>query len=65
MNKEKVIELLESLQEDVDSWDREDKEIDKLADESIEALEYAVNIIKSSNVVGSLDINGAKYIVSN
>lgn len=64
MKKERIIELLDSLQEDVDSWDRDDKEIDKLADETIKALECSVDIIKSSNVVGALEINGQKYIIS-
>jgi len=64
MNKEKIVELLESLQEDVDSWDRDDAEISKLADETIEALEYAVDFLKASNIVGTLDINGNKYIIS-
>lgn len=64
MEKEKVVELLESLQEDVDAWDRDDIEISKLADETIVALKYAIQIIESSNVVGSLNIGQETYLVT-
>lgn len=63
LKKERIIELLESLQEDVDSWDRDDKKIDKLADDTIEALQYTVNFIKTSNIVGTLNINDETYTV--
>lgn len=63
MSNKEAIELLENLQDDVDTWDRDDKEIDKLADRTIEALQYAVEIIKSSNVVGLLNIGNDKYFV--
>lgn len=64
MNNEKAIELLNKLQEDVDMWDRDDSEISKLADETIEALIYAINIIEASDIVGTLNINNKKYLIA-
>ena len=64
MSIERIIELLESLQEDVNLWDREDEEIAKLADDTIEALKLAIDIINSSQTVGTLIIGDKKYVVS-
>lgn len=64
MNNKKAIELLDRLEEDVDMWDRDDSEISKLADETIEALKYAINIIEASKIVGTLNINNKKYLIA-
>lgn len=63
MKMDKVIEILGDLQSYIgDNWDKEEYADD--IKENIEALEIAINAIKSSNVVGNLTIGNKQYIVS-
>lgn len=62
MNKEKQIEVLEDLKSYVnEDWD-EYKYADDIKDANV-ALDVAIALIKSSNVVGTLTINNKRYIV--
>lgn len=62
MNKEKQIEVLEDLKSYVnEDWD-EYKYADDIKDANV-ALDVAIALIKSSNVVGTLTINDKRYIV--
>lgn len=62
MNKEKQIEVLEDLESYInESWD-EYEHADDIKDANV-ALDVAIALIKSSNVVGTLTINDKRYIV--
>lgn len=62
MNKEKQIEVLEDLKSYVnENWD-EYEYADDIKDANA-ALDVAIALIKSSNVVGTLTINDKSYIV--
>lgn len=62
MNKEKQIEVLEYLKSYVnENWD-EYEYADDIKDANA-ALDVAIALIKSSNVVGTLTINDKSYIV--
>ncbi|GEM_PF-2191615 len=62
MNKEKQIEVLEDLKSYVnEDWD-EYEYADDIKDANV-ALDVAIALIKSSNVVGTLTINNKRYIV--
>ena len=62
MNKEKQIEVLEDLKSYVnEEWD-EYEYADDIEDANV-ALDVAIALIKSSNVVGTLTINDKSYIV--
>ena len=62
MNKEKQIEVLEDLKFYVnEEWD-EYEYADDIKEANI-ALDAAIALIKSSNVVGTLTINDKSYIV--
>lgn len=63
MNKEKVIEVLESLRDYVnENWD--ETEYEKEMDEAEEAVNIAVAFLKGTSVCGFLELNGKKYSVS-
>ena len=58
MDKEKSIEVLEELSDYIiATWDEE-------YTDNIDAIEFAINMLKSSEVCGELNINGEKYIIS-
>lgn len=63
MEKEKCIETLKEIkdyvQEEWDPFEYED-EIKKAA----EAVDMAIEIIESSNVCGTMTLNGETYIIS-
>lgn len=62
MSKEKQIEVLEDLKSYVnENWD-EYEYADDIKDTNV-ALDVAIALIKSSNVVGTLTINDKSYIV--
>lgn len=62
MNKEKQIEVLEDLESYInENWD-EYEHADDIKDANV-ALDVAIALIKSSNVVGTLTINDKRYIV--
>lgn len=62
MNKEKQIEVLEDLESYInENWD-EYEYADDIKDANV-ALDVAIALIKSSNVVGTLIINDKRYIV--
>lgn len=62
MNKEKQIEVLEDLKSYVnENWD-EYEYAEDIKDANV-ALDVAIALIKSSNVVGTLTINDKRYIV--
>lgn len=62
MNKEKQIEVLEDLKSYInENWD-EYEYADDIKDANV-ALDAALALIKSSNVVGTLTINDKSYIV--
>ena len=62
MDKEKQIEVLEDLKSYVnEEWD-EYEYADDIKDANV-ALDVAIALIKSSNVVGTLTINDKSYIV--
>lgn len=62
MNKEKQIEVLEDLKSYVnEDWD-EYEYADDIKDANV-ALDVAIALLKSSNVVGTLTINNKRYIV--
>lgn len=62
MNKEKQIEVLEDLKSYVnENWD-EYEYADDIKDANV-ALDVAIALIKSSNVVGTLTINDKSYII--
>lgn len=62
MNKEKQIEVLEDLKSYVnEDWD-EYEYADDIKNANV-ALDVAIALIKSSNVVGTLTINNKRYIV--
>ena len=62
MNKEKKIEVLEDLESYInENWD-EYEYADDIKDANV-ALDVAIALIKSSNVVGTLTINDKRYIV--
>lgn len=62
MNKEKQIEVLEDLESYInENWD-EYEYADDIKDANV-ALDVAIALIKSSNVVGTLTINDKRYIV--
>lgn len=62
MDKEKQIEVLEDLKSYVnEEWD-EYEYADDIEDANV-ALDIAIALIKSSNVVGTLTINDKSYIV--
>lgn len=64
MNKKRAIEALEDLIYEIDeNWDKE--EYCHEIKENIEALEYAIKIIKTSNKqVGTLLLNGKEYFIT-
>lgn len=62
MSKEKQIEVLEDLKSYInENWD-EYEYADDIKDANV-ALDAALALIKSSNVVGTLTINDKSYIV--
>nr|DAX13772.1 MAG TPA: hypothetical protein [Bacteriophage sp.] len=62
MNKEKQIEVLEDLKSYVnENWD-EYEYADDIKDANV-ALDVAIALIKTSNVIGTLTINDKRYIV--
>lgn len=55
MNQEKCIEILKDLSSYIDEeWNRDDPEIVKDIERNMEALEFAIQILKKSDVVGSM-----------
>lgn len=63
MKKEDIIESLDYLISDInDNWDA--IEYAKEIEFNTKALEEAIKIIESSKVVGTLNINGKEYIIS-
>jgi len=65
MNKEKCIEILKDLSSYIDEeWDRNDLEIVKDIERNMEALEFAIQALKKSNVVGSMQLKNKLYLVS-
>lgn len=64
MTNDKVVKILEDLIEYIDdNWDISDAEIEKEAEENIKALEFAINIIKSKKIIGSLSLNDKTYSI--
>lgn len=62
MEKEKCIEILESLKNYAkENWD---EEYIQDIQEAAEAVDMAVGIIKNSNVYGTMTLNGETYIIS-
>lgn len=60
MRKEKVIEILEDLKCYIDeNWDV--TEYAEEIKENCEAIDFAVAVLKSSNVCGTLVIDGVTY----
>lgn len=59
--KETIVALEDLISYIEDEWDWEDKEIAKDAEKDIKALEQAIQIIKSKDIVGTLSINGENY----
>lgn len=65
MNKEKCIEILKDLSAYIDEeWDRTDPEIVEEIKINMEALEFAVQVLNKSNVVGSIQLKNKLYLVS-
>ena len=65
MNIKKCIELLKNLSSYIDEeWDRTDPQIVKEIEQDMEAIAFAVSILNKSEVVGSLEIKGKKYLIS-
>lgn len=65
MNKEKCIEILEYLSCYMDeNWDRTDPEIVEEIEENMKAIEFAVELIRDSNVVGTMTIGDENYLIS-
>lgn len=65
MNKEKCIEILKDLSNYIDEeWDRDDPKIVKEIERDMEALEFAIQVLKKSNVVGSMQLENKLYLVS-
>lgn len=63
MQKEKCIEVLKSLKDYVgENWD--ESEYGQEIQEAQEAVDMAVGIIESSNVCGTMALNGETYIIS-
>lgn len=63
MKKEDIIESLDYLISDInDNWDA--IEYAKEIEFNTKALEEAIKIIESSKVVGTLNINGKEYTIS-
>lgn len=63
MNKDKAIEILRYLQKDI----KENWEVEEYADDikkNVEALEIAINELKTGKVVGSLTIGNEQYNIS-
>lgn len=62
MEKEKCIEVLKSLKNYANkNWD---EEYSQDIQEAAEAVDMAVEIIKNSNVCGTMALNGETYIIS-
>lgn len=62
MEKEKCIEVLESLKNYAkENWD---EEYSLEIQEAAEAVDMAIGIIESSNVCGTMTLNGENYIIS-
>lgn len=62
MEKEKCIEVLESLKDYAkENWD---EEYSQDIQEAAEAVDMAVGIIKNSKVCGTMTLNGETYIIS-
>lgn len=65
MNKEKCIKVLQDLWSYIDEeWDRDDPEILKEIESNMEALEFAIQVLKKSSVVGSMQLKNRLYLVS-
>ena len=65
MNKEQCIEILEDLKSYVDeNWDYNDPSILPQILDSINAINYAIDSLRVNNIIGTLNIDGEKYIVS-
>lgn len=65
MNKEKCIEILKDLSSYIDEeWDRTDPEIVKEIEIDMKALDFAIQVLKKSNVVGSMQLKNKLYLVS-
>jgi hypothetical protein len=63
MNKNKVIEILGDLQSYIeDEWDAEEYAQD--IKDNVEALEIAINSLKTGKVVGNLTIGNKQYNIS-
>lgn len=63
MKKDKVIEILGDLQSYIeDNWNAEEYEKD--IKENIEALDIAINTLKTGKVVGNLTIGNKQYNIS-
>lgn len=64
-NKEKCIEILKDLSSYIeDEWDRSDPEIVKQIGENTKALDFAIQVLSKSKVVGSMQLNNKQYLVS-
>lgn len=64
MNNNKIIETLNDLISYIeDQWDWEDDSIKKEAEQDIEALQQAITIIQSKNIVGTLNIKDKIYTI--
>lgn len=69
MELKEVIELLEGLEEgtglfEEENWDNS-TETQKWRLASIMAINKAIELLKDSEIVGTLEVNGKKYKVSN
>lgn len=65
MNKEKCIEILEDLSCYIDeNWDDTDPEIAREIKENMQAIEFAVELIRDSDVVGTMKIGDENYLIS-
>lgn len=68
MNKEKVVEILKNLASDSgldspENWDS-NEETQKWRVDAIEALKYATKMLEAGNFVGTLNLNGKDYKIS-
>lgn len=63
MNKERAIEVIENLRDYAfENWD--DVEYDKELDEIGEAVKFIKSMIADMSVVGSVEIQGKKYLIT-
>lgn len=47
-----------------EEWDRTDPEIVEEIKRDMEALDFAIQVLKKSNVVGSMQLKNKQYLVS-